>query len=111
MADDAAPQDGILSGEEVYDIIMASIEPELVTKNLPLLEQQHAGETPEAKAERMKRYEAAFAKYDEEFAKFMEKLHKEVHAVKRDARASAEMKEKEAEAKLEEDLLAKMQAI
>lgn len=100
----------LLTGQEVYDSIMASIEPDLVSTQLPLLTEKYANETDDEKTARMARYEAAFAKYDEEFAKFMEMLHGEVRAVRKDARDTAEMKDKEEEKKLEADLLSKMQA-
>lgn len=49
----------------LYDMLMAEIEPELCSMELPLLEERYAGETPEEHEERMNRYELAYAVFDE----------------------------------------------
>ncbi|MBU0458301.1 hypothetical protein KJ652_05680 [Patescibacteria group bacterium] len=75
----------ILSGQEIYDLIMGGIEPELLSGNLDSLSQQHEGETPQTKAERMQRYTNAFKEYKEQYEKYMEKLHTEVEEYKKAA--------------------------
>lgn len=49
----------------LYDMLMAEIEPELCSAELPALEERYAGETPEEHDERMNRYELAYAVFDE----------------------------------------------
>ena len=54
----------LMSGDELYDSIMGSIEPDLLLSNMPqvVLAMEHDSE--EAKAERIERYNRAFAEYD-----------------------------------------------
>jgi esterase/lipase len=103
--------DAPLSGKEIYDAIMRTIDPELTSDQLPLLAAKYAGETPEQKAERMKRYKVAFDKYDAAFEQYMQALTSDVHAIKREARVTAEQKDREEEQKKESDLLSQMQAL
>ncbi|OGJ56223.1 hypothetical protein A3D88_03030 [Candidatus Peribacteria bacterium RIFCSPHIGHO2_02_FULL_52_16] len=53
-----------LSAEWLYDEIMASIEPDLLTKNIPLLEERYKGETEEQKKMRQEHYQVAFLIFD-----------------------------------------------
>lgn len=69
-------------GEEFYDALMAQIEPELTSTELPLLEARYAGETPEHKEARQARYDAAFEEFDRRSAIEMAKLEQDVHAYK-----------------------------
>ncbi len=84
----------IPSGQEVYDAIMGEIEPELLTANIPLLEEQHKGETPEEKAARSARYTEAYAQYDAAYKTWADNLQKAVAAVRKEALRSAEKKDK-----------------
>lgn len=54
-------------GTALYDSIMAQIEPELLTANLPNIVQLAGNDTPEQKQDRAKRYAAAFTEYDRRF--------------------------------------------
>ncbi len=79
---------------DLYNTLMADIEPDLLLENLAGLDAKYDGETPEEKEVRMKRYEAAYAKFDDEFKDFMVGVNEEVRTSRR-----AALKEKEAEAK------------
>lgn len=79
---------------DLYNTLMADIEPDLLLENLPLLDAKYDGETPEQKAVRLQGYEAAYAKFDAEFEKFMSGVNEEVRTSRRSA-----LQEKEAAAK------------
>lgn len=59
-----------LTPREVYDAIMAPIEPELTSGSIPLLKEKYKDETPEQKKARGKRYMQAYAEYDKRYAEF-----------------------------------------
>lgn len=48
----------------LYDEIMRSIEPDLCTHQIPLLQEKYSHETPREKIFRMRAYELAFALFD-----------------------------------------------
>lgn len=81
--------------EQLYDTLMSEIEPDLLLANLPTLDAKYAGESAADRAERMKRYDAAYAKFDKEFATFMAEVQEEVRVSKRTA-----LKQKEEQDKL-----------
>jgi hypothetical protein len=81
-----------LLAEQLYDLIMADIEPDLLLANIPTLDQKYQGETPEEHAARMKRYEAAYKKFDAEFSKFMSEVNDKVKVSKRNTLKEAEEK-------------------
>ena len=76
----------IPSGTEMYDTIMAQIEPDLVTAELPLLKEKYKEETSEQRAERAQCYEKAFALYAVRFQEYTsawnQNLHQAVNAIK-----------------------------
>lgn len=59
------------TGQEIYDLLMAGIEPELITSALPYLEEKYKDETPEQAQERAARYEKAFAEYAKQLGDYM----------------------------------------
>lgn len=97
-------------GEEFYDALMAQIEPDLVSTQLPLLEARYAGETPEQKEARQARYDAAFEEFDRRSAVEMSKLEQDVHAYKvttmREAEAASRQEEVADMSFLESSILA-----
>jgi esterase/lipase len=103
--------DSPLSGKDVYNAIMAKIEPDLVENVLPTLDKKYAGESEEEHKARMARYDKAFAEYDKQFAAFMTKLQEEVHGIQKNARVIAEQKSTAEEAKLQEELLSQISAL
>ncbi len=71
--------------KQLYDVLMAEIEPDLMLESIPTLDAKYQGETPEDHAKRMKRYEAAYKKFDAEFNAFMAEVNAEVRTTKRSA--------------------------
>lgn len=88
------------TGEEVYDKIMGSIEPELVRKNLKTLDAPYKDETEEEKKKRYARYSKAFAKYKVAYKEWITKLQTAVKVYKKTM-----MKVAEKQAKNEEDAM------
>lgn len=97
----AAPADNRALAEDVYNLIMAEIEPELLLENIPVLEETYRGESQQDHEKRMKRYAAAYKKFDAELAVFMTDVDGRVRTAKRQS-----LKAKEAEARnADEDTL------
>jgi len=99
------------AGEDVYNALMGGIEPDLLTFNLPLLEEKYKNETSEQRASRYRHYEEAYAAYDKMFEEWNAQYQEKVKARKRQALASAEAKNREEEQPLLADIEAKMTAI
>ena len=57
--------------EQVYDSLMASIEQDLLTANIPTLDTKYAMETADEHTARMERYKKAYAKFDKAMAGFL----------------------------------------
>jgi hypothetical protein len=91
---DPAAFQGLNSEElarQLYDVLMADIEPDLLLENLSSLDAKYTNETPQEKELRLSRYEAAYKRFDQEFNEFMAQINAEVHASRR-----AALQEKEA---------------
>ncbi len=84
----------IPTGEELYDRLMAEIEPELLTKNLPTLDEKYKGESPEDAKVRADRYDKAFAEYEKRLAEYMGSLKGKVNSYRRTAMQSAEAEDR-----------------
>lgn len=85
------------SGEEIYDMIMQKIEPELTHANLPHLDEPYANETEAAHKTRYARYSKAFAAYKVEYKKWVARLHEAVAAYQRAVTRAAEGADKDQE--------------
>lgn len=95
-----------LTGDELYDSIMAKIEPELLTANLPRIKDLTQNETPDQRRARAARYTAAFAAYDTAFKANVKEWGKLFHSF-----VSQTMKELEHDlASVEQDNLASLEA-
>lgn len=70
---------------DLYNTIMADIEPDLLLENLANLNAKYEGESEATKAARLKRYEEAYAKFDIEFQKFMNDVDEQVRFTRRAA--------------------------
>jgi hypothetical protein len=68
---------------ELYDMLMRSIEPDLLSFNIPKLDGHYAGETPEERAERMDRYRVAYEQFDIVLERFMASVQNEVRSSRR----------------------------
>lgn len=88
----------IPSGVEIYDSLMGKIEPELVTREIPLLPQKYQNETSEATRSRAERYKAAWYTYKERFAAYKAELHEQVKRYSKQTVTALEESAKQAEA-------------
>ncbi len=84
----------IPSGEELYNKLMAGIEPELLTQNLPTLEEKYKNESPEDAKARAAKYDKAFAEYEKQLAAYMSGMQRQVTTYKRTALQSAEAEDR-----------------
>lgn len=87
------------SGDELYDMLMEKIEPELTTKVLPLLDSRYKKETPAQAKERAKRYEKAFEAYEKALQEYIADLKRKLHSHQKVAMRSAEKGERQREEK------------
>lgn len=85
------------SPEEIFDSVMAQIEPELTTAQYPQLEARYANETPEESKTRRERYERAFFAYDEKFRQYRREVEERSHAHQRAVLKSTEDRIRNAE--------------
>ncbi len=88
-----------LLAEQIYDLLMAEIEPELLLANIPVLDARYAAETPEEHVARMERYAAAYKKFDAAFAAFKGDVTGRVRVARRASLSEEEAKGKSEEAK------------
>lgn len=91
---------------QLYDMLMRDIEPDLLSYNIPKLDEYYKGESTENHDKRMKRYEAAYKAFDIVFRQFMTDVQDEVRDTKR---SSLVAKENEARDQ-EENQLASLEA-
>ena len=84
----------IPTGRELFDSLMAHIEPELTSEGWKTLEEKYKNETPEERALRTKRYELAFERCQQAFDDYMETLDMQVSRYRREAFAHAEMEDR-----------------
>lgn len=89
----------IPTGDELYNLLMSAIEPDLTTDQLPLLDEKYKSETPEQAKARADRYEKAFAEYDKQLDAYLAKLEAKVHQYQSAARKSVEKEERVKEEK------------
>ncbi|PIR50809.1 hypothetical protein COU78_04505 [Candidatus Peregrinibacteria bacterium CG10_big_fil_rev_8_21_14_0_10_49_24] len=83
--------------EQIYNMLMAEIEPELLLETIPSLDAKYKGESPEEHKERMKRYKAAYKKFDTQLAEFMGKVKNETRVSKRAALHKQELSDRASE--------------
>src|SRR3989338_3782439 len=79
--------------EDLYNLLMRGVEPDLCTGTLPLLELMYAGESKEERAERMQWYAEAFSRFLERYAKFNGAIHGEFQKIQTSLRSVAEGKD------------------
>lgn len=72
--------DDTLSPQQFYDLIMAEIEPELVSTQVPLLDEKYKDETPQQAAERTERYNRAFEKFQQVASQVMSTMDAQTDA-------------------------------
>lgn len=97
--DDTQPQEPtLLNGNDVYDMLMSKIEPELTLARIRTLRQQCKEETPDQRKARALRYEKAFREYDRQYAEYQKAWNKTFAVYKREALQSLEQSEREDDA-------------
>lgn len=84
----------IPTGDQLYNMLMSKIEPDLTTDQLPLLDEKYKNETPEQAQVRAQRYEKAFAEYDKQLAAYLAGLEAKVREYQTTARKSVEHEER-----------------
>ena len=87
----------IPSGTDVYDALMAGIEPDLVTANIPLLGKKYAEETLEQRAVRYQRYENAYVQYDTAFVRWVREARIAIKEFRRTVLVAGEAKSRRGE--------------
>ncbi len=80
------------TGQEIYDRIMKTIEPELVLSNLKKLDVPYKKETPAKRKARYARYTKAFKEYRIQYKAWITKLNLALQAYKRVVIKSSERK-------------------
>jgi hypothetical protein len=87
-----------------YDDVMAEIEPDLVSANIPGLQDKYQGETPQQAQERAERYERAFQAYDRRLDAYEQATVADARAYARDVRASVESDDRQADEPILDDI-------
>jgi len=80
----------IKGGEEVYNMIMVEIEPELTTQNMPKNEAKYASETKPQTVARAQRYQDAFLEYATQYEEYKKQQDDEVRSYGRDVMKATE---------------------
>jgi hypothetical protein len=91
----------VRTGEEVYNMIMGKIEPELVLDQIPLLDEKYKNETEPEKKTRLTRYQKAYAEYEKQYEAYKAEEEVKLHAFSKGLFGGVENRIKEDE---EEDL-------
>ena len=72
----------------MYDQIMGQIEPDLLTHQIPLLEEKYKNEKPDERKRRLEAYAKAFKIFDEAFKEMAGGIYAEVEQLKHAAQKS-----------------------
>jgi hypothetical protein len=86
----ATGDDALPSGKDVYNQIMATIEPDLLETSLEGLAEKYKDETREQKIARFTRYKSAFREYKRKFEAYALKVQAYLRTNKRVAMSSIE---------------------
>ncbi len=88
-----------VSGDELYDTIMQTIEPELLMANLPHIDEPYANETDDQHKARYQRYSAAYDTYDVRFAEWISYMKQQLNTYRRTVMSAveAELKQQESD--------------
>lgn len=99
------------TGKDVYDALMGLIEPELVTAELPRLEERFTSDSPDDRKARMQRYAAAFKAYEKAFADYIHRIDEKARSCAKLMRENAESRASEEESVAQENLLSAMSSL
>ena len=89
---DAAQNDEL--SKQLYNALMADIEPDLLLEHIPYLDELYSDESEADHAARMTRYEAAYKKFDAALQEFMGEVHEEVRVSRREALKAKELRDR-----------------
>ncbi|MBI3331899.1 hypothetical protein HYZ99_02980 [Candidatus Peregrinibacteria bacterium] len=87
----------IPTGQELFDVIMGQIEPELTTEGVKTLDQKYQNETAEGLMERKKRYDLAFERYDQAYEGYVGTLQAQMQRYRKHSFNQAEMEDRQSE--------------
>ncbi len=87
----------IPTGQELYDLIMAHIEPELTTEGLKNLKEKYKDENPEQLASRKQKYQVAFDRYEQAYQGYLATLQTQVDRFYRASFAQVEVEDRQYE--------------
>lgn len=93
--------------DDLYDLLMVQIEPDLVIANVKKLDAKYKKESENERVLRMKRYQSALEKYKIEKQLYLERSQKEVQVYIKDRRNQAENESQ----KDEEEILANLETM
>ncbi len=93
----APVQPKIPTGQEIYNAIMAYIDPDLTTEGSKQLKEKYKNETPAQFAARKKRYADAYNRYDQAYQGYMAMLNSQVNRFRTDSFAYAEVRDRNQE--------------
>jgi RPA family protein len=85
------------SGQELFDVIMGNIEPELTSVGAEKAKVTYVAETLEQRKARMQRYELAFERYDQAYEGYMATLHAQVGRYRQASFQNVELKDRSRE--------------
>lgn len=83
--------------DEIYDMIMSGIEPDLTLVNMGSMREKYTKETPAENKKRLARYDAAFKEYNRQFGIYAAALQAQGHRYQRAARSLAEGRDRQGE--------------
>ncbi len=85
------------TAQELFDVLMKDIEPELTSEGQKRLAEKYANETLPEYAARRQRYELAFAQYDAAYEEYMDRLQTQVERYRRHSFEEVEMEDRQEE--------------
>ena len=94
------------TGQQLYDAIMAHIEPELTTEGVKLLDAKYKDESPAQLAERKKRYALAFELYEQHYAGYIQALQGQVSRYRKATFIEVEIEDRAVEEGILDNILA-----
>lgn len=94
----------IPTGQELFDVIMGNIEPELTSEGSKKLDQKYQNETTEELMARKKRYDLAFERYDQAYEGYIATLQAQMERFRKQSFVSAEMEDRQVEGNLLEKI-------
>lgn len=106
MADTSLP-----TGSQIYDAIMAEVEPELVSASLSLLEEKYRDEPEVQRLVRMERYGKAFTEYDKRYQAYQDSVSTSIKRCKLTARQAAEHRSQRQEEGVQQAILSQMNSL